>query len=154
MIEWVREIGKRNGFVIVTLCSDNGVGGRAPRLSLGCERGGKYRDRRKNKDKPMPEGKGRHTGTKKCECPFLLKGLRRVDGWVVQFCSGVHNHPAANSLECHSYAGRLSTKESDLLVDMSKSLVKPKQILSTLKQRDNLNSSVMKTIYNARNVTE
>ena len=126
LIGWVRDIGKRNGLVIVTLTSDNGAGGRAPRLKLGWERGGKYRDRRKNKEKPLPEGKGRQTGTKKCECPFLLKGLRRGDGWVIEVSCGVHNHPAANSMEGHSFAGRLSTKETDLLLDMSKSLVKPK----------------------------
>ena len=75
-MKWARETGKRNGFVIVTMCPDNGATGRTPRLLLGCEQSGKYRDRRKNKDKPLEEGIGRQTGTKKYKCPFSLKGLK------------------------------------------------------------------------------
>ena len=37
-----------------------------------------------------------------------------------------------------------------MLVDMSKSMVRPKEILVTLKQRSELNVTTMKTIYNAR----
>ena len=36
------------------------------------------------------------------------------------------------------------------MVDMSKSMVRPKDILATLKQRSELNVTTMKTIYNAR----
>ncbi|KAL7233194.1 hypothetical protein ACSBR1_016928 [Camellia fascicularis] len=36
-------------------------------------------------------------------------------------------------LEGHSYAGRLSREETSLLVDMSKSMVRPSEILVTLK---------------------
>ena len=62
----------------------------------------------------------------------------------------VHNHPTVEHLKGHLYAGRLSKQEISLLVDMSKSLVRPKDILSTLKQRDALNVTTMKTVYNAR----
>ncbi|KAH7849684.1 hypothetical protein Vadar_021481 [Vaccinium darrowii] len=57
---------------------------------------------------------------------------------------------AAECLEEHSYAGRLSEEETSLLVDMSKSLVQRIEILVTLKQRDALNVTTTKTIYNAR----
>ena len=62
----------------------------------------------------------------------------------------MHNHPAVEYFEGHSYAGRLSHEETSLLVDMSKSMVRPSEILVTLKQRDDANASTMKTIYNAR----
>ncbi|XP_028100558.1 uncharacterized protein LOC114299930 [Camellia sinensis] len=45
--------------------------------------------------------------------------------------------------------GRLYEEETSLLVDMSKSMVRPKEILVTLKQNDALNVTTMKTIYNA-----
>ena len=61
-MQWARDTGKRNGLVIVTVTSDNGVNGRTPRLTLGCERSGYYRDRRKNKDKSV-QPKGRLTKT-------------------------------------------------------------------------------------------
>ncbi|XP_028087695.1 protein FAR-RED ELONGATED HYPOCOTYL 3-like [Camellia sinensis] len=63
---------------------------------------------------------------------------------------GLYNHLAAEHLQGQSYAGRLSANEKSLLVDMSKSLVRPKEILITLKQRDALNMSTMKTVYNVR----
>ena len=37
-----------------------------------------------------------------------------------------------------------------MLVDMFKSMVKPKEILDTLKQRSEQNVTTMKAIYNAR----
>ncbi|XP_028085996.1 uncharacterized protein LOC114286975 [Camellia sinensis] len=52
--------------------------------------------------------------------------------------------------EGHSYVGRLSYKETSLLVDMLKSMVRPSEIMVTLKQHDDANASTMKTIYNAR----
>jgi hypothetical protein len=61
----------------------------------------------------------------------------------------VHNHSVAVHLEGNSYAGRLLQEETSLLVNMSKSRVKPMDILATLKQRDPLNATTMKTIYNA-----
>ncbi|KAL7263158.1 hypothetical protein ACSBR1_001352 [Camellia fascicularis] len=127
LIRWTRQVGRRNGFVIVVQKLDGGgIRGRKPRLSLACEGSGSYRDTRKN-SRPKTK-KARLTGTKKI----------------------VHNHPVAEYLEGHSYAKRLSHEETSLLVDMSKSMVRPIEILVTLKQRDDANASTMKTIYNAR----
>lgn len=90
-------------------------------------------------------------GSKKCGCLFKLKGkkLPTNDDWILLVVCGVHNHSAAVHLEGHSYSGRLSQEETSLLVDMSKSKVKPRDILATLKQRHPLNATTMKTIYNA-----
>ena len=91
-------------------------------------------------------------GTKICICPFLLKAtkLDTNDDWTVIVIFGVHNHPPVVCLEGHSYAGMLSHEETSLLVDMSKSMVRPSEILVTLIQRNSENVSTMKTIYNAR----
>lgn len=91
-------------------------------------------------------------GTKKCECPFRLKGkkLPTDDDWMLEVVCGVHNHSAANHLEGHSFAGRLSEEEYSLLKDMSKSHARPKDILVTMKQRVPLNTTTMKSVYNAR----
>ncbi len=76
-------------------------------------------------------------GTKKCECPFQLKGkkLPSDDDWLLLVVCGVHNHPIVDHLEGHSYVGRLSDGESSLLKDMSKSNVRPKDILIAMKQK-------------------
>jgi len=47
---------------------------------------------------------------------------------------GVHNHFASKYLEGYSFAVRLSEDER-LIVDMSKSLVRSRDILDTLKQK-------------------
>ncbi|KAG5517280.1 hypothetical protein RHGRI_037885 [Rhododendron griersonianum] len=92
----------------------------------------------------------RSTGTKKIECPFLLKGVKGNDGWTVSVHNGTHNHPPAVYLEGHSYPGRLSADQTAMLVDLSVSMVKPKQILSQLKGNDPSNVTTIKHVYNAR----
>ena len=69
-------------------------------------------------------------------------------GWVLIVACGVHL--LIEHLKGHSYAGRLSEEETKLVIDMSKTLVRPRDILNTLKQRDNNNVSTIRTIYNAR----
>ncbi|XP_021828352.1 protein FAR1-RELATED SEQUENCE 5-like, partial [Prunus avium] len=170
LLNWSHVQGRKCGIVVVIKRSD-GVGKiitRRARVTLGCERGGHYIkkpnvdlddeqpmnsevdvsiDHRKKKKK-----RSKSTGTKKCGYPFQLKGLNIGPGdeWKVGVVCGVHNHHSAEYLEGHSYAGRLSKEENNLLMDMSKSLVRPKDILYTIKRRDGKNVTTMKTIYNAR----
>ncbi|CAL5337320.1 unnamed protein product [Camellia sinensis] len=119
-------------------------------MYLACERSGQYRATKKLKHDS--NNISRITGTKKCSCPFDMRAHRFTthDEWTLTVVCGLHNHPPAEHLEGHSYAGMLSKDEKALLMDMSKSMVRPKQILVTLKQRDALNVSTLKTIYNVR----
>ncbi|XP_028086371.1 uncharacterized protein LOC114287276 [Camellia sinensis] len=121
-VKQVRDIGRANGFVIVIRTSDYGGGIKRLRIYLACERSGKYRSRKKLKDGSKDLLK--QTGTKKCECPFDLKAykLKTNDEWILNVVCRLHNHPAAEHLQGHSSAGRLSANEKSLLVDMSKSL--------------------------------
>ncbi|VVA40208.1 PREDICTED: FAR1-RELATED SEQUENCE, partial [Prunus dulcis] len=156
------------GIVVVIKRSD-GAGKnimRRARITLGCERGGDYIKKPtvdSDDEQPMNSNtdvyidhwkkKGpKSTGTKKCGCPFQLKGLNigHGDEWKVGVACGVHNHHYAEYHEGHSYAGQLSKEENNLLVDMSKSLVRPKDILYTIKRRDGKNVTTIRTIYNAR----
>ena len=56
----------------------------------------------------------------------------------------------AEHLKGYSFIGKLSEKEKILVVNMSKILVQPRDILHALKQRNNLNVSTRKIIYNVR----
>lgn len=149
LVEWIRDTGKRNGLVIVIKKSDVGGDGRRPRITFACERSGAYR--RKYAEGQTPK-RPKTTGTKKCGCPFLLKGhkLDTDDDWILKVVCGVHNHPVTQHVEGHSYAGRLTEQEANILVDLSRSNISPKEILQTLKQRDMHNVSTIKAIYNAR----
>ncbi|XP_028055283.1 uncharacterized protein LOC114259463 [Camellia sinensis] len=119
-------------------------------MYLACERSGQYRATKKLKHDC--NNTSRITGTKKCGCPFDMRAHRFTthDEWTLTVVCGLHNHPPAEHLEGHSYAGRLSKDEKALLMDMSKSMVRPKEILVTLKQRNAPNVSTLKTIYNVR----
>ena len=75
--------------------------------------------------------------------------LTSNDDWSVKVVCGFHNHQATKQLEGHSYAGRLSDGEKNILSDLTKNLVKPKNILLSIKNHDEYNVSTMKTIYNA-----
>ncbi|CAL8082765.1 unnamed protein product [Prunus armeniaca] len=160
LLRWAREQGKLNNIVIVIKRSDyGGEGKRRPRVILACERNSNYKsckssettDIRSDANSDMKKC-ARDTGTKKCGCPFLLKGVNIGDGddWKLEVVCGVHNHPISEYLQGHSFVGRLTEEENAFLVDMSKSLVKPRDILVTIKDRDAMNVSTMKTIYNAR----
>ena len=60
-----------------------------------------------------------------------------------------HNHLVAENLEKYSFSDRLSEEEKKLVVDMSKNLVRPRDMLNTLKQKNNLNVNTLRTTYNA-----
>ncbi|XP_028068166.1 uncharacterized protein LOC114270779 [Camellia sinensis] len=139
LLNWVHEVGKRNSLVIVIKTSDYGERKKRPRKYLACERSGQYRATKKLKH----DGNNisRITGTKKCGCPFDMRAHRFTthDEWTLTVVCGLHSHPPAEYLEGHSYAERPSKDEKTLLMDMSKSMVWPKEILVTLKHRDALN---------------
>ncbi|KAJ1420153.1 protein FAR1-RELATED SEQUENCE 5-like [Sesbania bispinosa] len=72
------------------------------------------------------------------------------DGWGLNVVCCYHNHDVAENLEGHAYAGRLTTDELSLLNDMTKNMVKPRNILLTLKDHNKDNVTTIKQIYNAR----
>ncbi|XP_052171683.1 PKS-NRPS hybrid synthetase cheA-like [Diospyros lotus] len=81
---------------------------------------------------------------------YLEKEYDAQTQWELKVICGVHNHPLAVQLEGHSYAGRLTEKEKGILKTMSENLVKPRNILMSLKVDDENNVTTIKTIYNAR----
>ncbi|XP_014492026.1 uncharacterized protein LOC106754521 [Vigna radiata var. radiata] len=143
LIEWVRGIAYNLGFVVVTIRSDKAIGQpeRKTFVLLGCERGGKFR--KYKSDQPSTYG------TRKCECPFQLRGKpsSNGDGWVLQVICGYHNHDLAETLVRHPYSGRLNSTEQPILVDMTKTQVTPTNILLTLKQNNDHNVTTIKQVY-------
>ncbi|KEH38089.1 uncharacterized protein [Medicago truncatula] len=79
------------------------------------------------------ERSGEYKGTKKCK----REGI------------GLHNHKMEPKLEGHMLAGRLTAKDSKIVGDMTRNLIKPKKIMLDLKGRRRDNMTVAKQIYNA-----
>ena len=70
---------------------------------------------------------------------------------MVKLMHGSHHHELTKSLVGHPYAGRLTSDEKIIIVDMTKSMVKPRNILLTLKEHNVNTYTTIKQIYNARN---
>ena len=60
---------------------------------------------------------------------------------MVKLICGIHNHEMAKSLVGHPYAGRLTKDEKTVVADMTKSMVKPRNILLTLKEHNDNNQT-------------
>ncbi|KAL7154829.1 hypothetical protein ABFS83_03G029800 [Erythranthe nasuta] len=145
LVTWVREVGIRLGMIITV---------KRPYVVLVCERAGVYRGRKVPGQDDKGKGK-RQTWSKKCECPFELKGQKigmddEEVGWVLTVECSSHNHSDFENFQGHLYAGRLTSEEMALVEDLSNALVKPKAILSSLKLKNPTNASLIKTVYNAR----
>jgi len=147
VLQWAQSVAHENGFVAVIIRSDTNTSsrGRTSFVLLDCERSGEYRCKKK-------EFVRRDTGTRKCGCPFKLRGKPVVggQGWMVKLMCGIHNHELAKLLVRHPYAGRLTKAEKTLIDDMTKSMVKPRNILLTLKEHKANSCTTIKQIYNAR----
>ncbi|KAL5142514.1 PKS-NRPS hybrid synthetase [Glycine soja] len=147
VLKWARTVAHENGFVAVIVRSDTYTGsrGRTSFVLIGCERSGKYKGRKK-------EFVRRDTSTRKCGCPFKIRGkpVHGGEGWAMKLICGIHNHELAKTLVGHPYAGRLTDDEKNIIVDMTKSNVKPRNILLTLKEHNSSSCTTIKQIYNAR----
>ncbi|KAH1256653.1 hypothetical protein GmHk_03G006765 [Glycine max] len=102
VLQWARTVAHENGFVAVIMRSDTETGsrGRSSFVLIGCERSGTYKCRNK-------EFVRKDTGSRKCGCPFRLRGkpVRGGEGWMVKLICGIHNHELAKSLVGHPYTG-------------------------------------------------
>ncbi|KAH1232056.1 Protein FAR1-RELATED SEQUENCE 5 [Glycine max] len=127
VLKWARTVAHENGFVVVIM------------------RSGKYKCRKE-------EFVRRDTYTRKYGCPFKIRGkpVHGGEGWAVKLICGIQYHELAKTLVGHPYAGRLTDDEKNIVADMTKSNVKPRNILLTLKKYNSSSCTTIKQIYNAR----
>jgi len=71
---------------------------------------------------------------------------------MVELICGSHNHDLIEILVDHLYIARLSVDEKAMVKDMTKTLVKPRNILLTMKERNEKNVVTIKQVYNAMSV--
>jgi hypothetical protein len=110
---------------------NSGYGGdmRKQKLVSGCERGGVYKPTQKKL-------KFAETGTRKCGRPFRLRGyFHATKECYLNVVSGIHNHKLDKELDSH-LVERLKPQEKEVVAEMTKNPVPPKNIMTTLKERD------------------
>jgi len=76
------------------------------------------------------------------------KPVKDGEGWIVQLLYVSHIHDLTDTLVGHPYAGRLTDEEKTMLVDMTKSAVKPRNSLLTLKEHNENNVMTINQVYN------
>jgi len=63
---------------------------------------------------------------------------------------GIHNHELAPKLTSHLLAGRLKAEAKQRVIDMTKSLAAPRNILADLKGKNKESVTIIKQVYNVR----
>jgi len=108
---WARSVSHEKGFVAIIIRSNTDTchRGRSLFVLIDCERSGQYKCRNK-------EFVRRDTGTRKCGCPFRLRGkpVCEGEGWMVKLICGMHNHELAKTLVGHPYTGQLHHDQANL----------------------------------------
>ena len=69
---------------------------------------------------------------------------------MMKLICGSHNYALTKSLVGHPYVDQLTKDDKTIIGDMTKSMVKPKNILLTLKEHNGTSYTTMKQVYNAR----
>ncbi|AES97156.1 transcription factor AFT [Medicago truncatula] len=101
-----------------------------PTLTMQCERNGEYKP-------PKTRKKSKRTGSRKCQCPFRLRGFFEKDtnGWWIAMLSGIHHH---------------ELEEKKRVIDMTKSLAVLRNILTDLKEKNKESLTTIKQVYNTQ----
>ncbi|XP_024177753.1 uncharacterized protein LOC112183616 [Rosa chinensis] len=133
----IRKIGLLQGYVMVIKISKINR-----YVAIGCDRGGCYRTY------SALEEKKKNSASRLIDCPFKILGRRTAEGlWKVKISNLLHNHEPSTDMAGHPYC-RLFTKEEALQVEqMSLAGIKPRQILSSLRQSNPDLLALSKNIY-------
>ncbi|XP_026429995.1 uncharacterized protein LOC113326489 [Papaver somniferum] len=119
---------------------------------MQCERSGLHVSHKGKKHiSKTTNVKKRHSGTKKCGCPFMLSALCGDDGkWRVRVKCGSHNHDLPKTLTGHAYVARLKDEEFNKVESFIVAGAKPWNISTSIKQDNKDNCCTIRNVYNAR----
>jgi hypothetical protein len=113
---------------------------------LGCDRGGKYRDRNSASDRE----KRRFTTTRRINCPFRLYGKRILDGrWELKVSCSNHNHDPDNLIG-HPQARQLTSAQLHDLRRLTEVGTRPRDIMTLLREQEPSIPLISRDIYNKR----
>ncbi|KAI5652280.1 hypothetical protein M9H77_29467 [Catharanthus roseus] len=143
LVNWAKETAiKVNMYLIFTRYLSSRTFDRRPYVTLNCERGGANKPRKKpvvdDEEEEIQVKRQGPYGTKKCGCPFKLKGERMAmcENWQVFVHDGRHNH--AIGVYTHGYAPTAKLMEEQLIQieQFRKSHVPPCNILRFFREQN------------------
>lgn len=141
LIKHARDFGAGQGYVVTIKKSK-----RDSRVILGCDRGGVYRNRRKDDEIKRK----RKSSSKLINCPFEALGRKTDLGWILSIKNGDHNHEPLRDMSEHPYSRRFTEEEVRQIKVMTDAGVKPRQVLKALQQTNPELHSTPRHLYNLK----
>ncbi|MCL7045727.1 hypothetical protein MKW94_030008 [Papaver nudicaule] len=139
--EWCQEVARMNNTRIIIRKSETKSAGKGSFALFVCDRNGVYKY--KGSDKPDIRRRQRRE-SKKCDCPFKVRGTCLPENkWRLRVLCGRHNHEAENTPVPNR-------DEEQLVVKLTASGARPRQVLQALKEKNKDCLVSAKTIYNKR----
>ncbi|KAI5671293.1 hypothetical protein M9H77_11657 [Catharanthus roseus] len=160
-----------NTYLIVTRYLSSRTSDCRPYVTLGCERGGANKPRKKpivdDEEEEVQVKRRRPYETKKCGCPFKLKGEQMVmcENWQVFVHDGRHNHAIGVYTHGHAQAAKLTKEQLIQTEQFRKSHVPPRNILRFFREQNvgcavstqkiyNVVTKIKKNMMQGRNTVE
>ncbi|MCL7021614.1 hypothetical protein MKW94_022071 [Papaver nudicaule] len=144
-IEWCHEVSRKNNTIVVIKRSNMNPVKRRAFVDIACQRGKKKNCR----SKVTPDTRRRPRESKKCNCPFSLRGIRLAENkWKIGVNCGRHNHEG-ESIPVSSF-NQWNEDEEKLVAELAGSGARPRQVLQALKEKNKECLVSAKTIYNKR----
>ncbi|KAH9608120.1 hypothetical protein KSS87_021794 [Heliosperma pusillum] len=146
MIEHAGDFGVSQGYVVTIKHSKKDI-----YVLLGCDRGGKYRDRRKTPETDSAESsRTQKARSRLTNCQFELYGRKEDGVWALSVRNGTHNHEPMKDLSEHPASRRFKDDEILQIKEMTEAGLKPRQILKRLRKKNPELLSTPKQVYNVK----
>ncbi|XP_021753761.1 protein FAR1-RELATED SEQUENCE 5-like [Chenopodium quinoa] len=148
-VSWADAVAINLGFILVKSSFNRQRDGR-PYRYLRCDRG------RRSKPRDLENAIRKDTKTKANGCPFYIKiSYNFVDDcWFITAkndVTGTHNHPMIAYPEGHRKISGLSPEAKQVVRNMTKSKVAPRNIMATIAEQFPQDHPNIRHIYNCRN---
>ncbi|XP_021751375.1 uncharacterized protein LOC110717044 [Chenopodium quinoa] len=148
-VRWADAVAINLGFILVKSSFNKQRDGR-PYRYLRCDRG------RRSKPRDLENAIRKDTKTKGIGCPFYIKICYEFNTntwviWAKDDATGTHNHPMIAYPEGHRKISGLSPNANQVVRDMTKSKVAPRNIMATIAEQFPDDHPNIRHIYNCRN---
>ncbi|KAI5666575.1 hypothetical protein M9H77_16428 [Catharanthus roseus] len=118
LVDWAKETAmKANTYLIINQYLRSRTSDCRPYVTLACERGGAVKKNTTpivdDEEEEVPIKKWGPYGTRKCGCPFKLKGdqMATSEKWQLFVHDGRHNHKIVVYNHGHAQAARLTEEQ-------------------------------------------
>ncbi|KAI5678635.1 hypothetical protein M9H77_09585 [Catharanthus roseus] len=154
LVEWAKQIAiNAKTYLIITRYQRARILDRRLYVTLACEHGGSVKKYKKpivdDEEEEIPKKRRGPYETKKCGCPFKLKGeqMATIENCQLFVHNGGHNHKIAVYSHGHAQSARLTEEQLQQTEQFRKSHVLPCNILRFFREQDGCAVSSQK-IYN------